>query len=130
MNMYIYYNTVFFFRGYNEQYGCKFTSVIPTNVFGPHDNFNLEDGHVIPGLVNKIYTAKSMLLFELLRADFFYMFYMQIFYNFNARNRNLKKNFKSKVLACTLAKTFTSSDVLSMVKAKNFECSKKNKCRP
>lgn len=42
-------------RGYNEQYGCHFTSVIPTNVFGAHDNFNLEESHVIPGLVRKLY---------------------------------------------------------------------------
>ncbi|XP_064602980.1 GDP-L-fucose synthase-like [Liolophura sinensis] len=46
-------------RAYHSQYGCKFTSVIPTNVFGPHDNFNLEDGHVLPGLINKVYTAKK-----------------------------------------------------------------------
>ncbi|CAH1250097.1 GDP-L-fucose synthase-like [Branchiostoma lanceolatum] len=45
-------------RAYYVQHGCKFTSVIPTNVFGPHDNFNLEDGHVVPGLVHKVYTAK------------------------------------------------------------------------
>merc|ERR1712035_186364 len=36
-------------------YGCKFTSVVPTNVFGAHDNFNLEESHVIPGLVHKLY---------------------------------------------------------------------------
>jgi nucleoside-diphosphate-sugar epimerase len=48
-----------FSRAYHTQYGCNFTSVIPTNVFGPYDNFNLEDGHVIPGLINKIYHAKS-----------------------------------------------------------------------
>ena len=36
-------------RGYSQQHGCTFTSVIPCNVFGPHDNFNLENGHVIPG---------------------------------------------------------------------------------
>lgn len=45
-------------RGYNQQYGCCFTSVIPTNVFGPHDNFNLDDGHVLPGLIHKVYIAK------------------------------------------------------------------------
>ncbi|KAJ3166783.1 GDP-L-fucose synthase [Geranomyces variabilis] len=45
-------------RAWNEQYGCKFTSVIPTNIFGPHDNFNLEDSHVIPGLLHKCYLAK------------------------------------------------------------------------
>ncbi|KAJ3238597.1 GDP-L-fucose synthase [Chytriomyces hyalinus] len=43
---------------YNEQFGCQFTSVIPTNIFGPHDNFNLEDSHVIPGLMHKCYLAK------------------------------------------------------------------------
>jgi len=42
-------------RGYNEQYGCQYTSVIPTNVFGAHDNFNLEESHVIPGLIAKLY---------------------------------------------------------------------------
>ncbi|XP_046844817.1 GDP-L-fucose synthase-like [Xenia sp. Carnegie-2017] len=46
-------------KAYNAQHGCNFTSVIPTNVFGPHDNFNVEDGHVIPGLINKIYNAKK-----------------------------------------------------------------------
>jgi GDP-L-fucose synthase len=44
---------------YNEQYGCQFTSIIPTNVYGPHDNFNVEDGHVIPGLIHKCYLAKQ-----------------------------------------------------------------------
>jgi len=37
--------------------------VIPTNVFGPYDNFNLDDGHVLPGLIHKIYDAKSELNF-------------------------------------------------------------------
>lgn len=45
-------------RGYNQSYGCQFTAVIPTNVYGPHDNFDLEDGHVLPGLINKAYCAK------------------------------------------------------------------------
>ncbi|ESO04985.1 hypothetical protein HELRODRAFT_185540 [Helobdella robusta] len=46
-------------KGYHEEHGCQFTSVIPTNVFGPHDNFNIEDGHVLPGLMHKIYLAKK-----------------------------------------------------------------------
>lgn len=45
-------------KGYNQQHGCHFTSVIPTNVFGPYDNYNIEDGHVLPGLMHKIYLAK------------------------------------------------------------------------
>jgi len=46
-------------RVYNSQYGCKFTSVIPTNVYGAYDNYHLEDSHVIPGLVHKVYLAKK-----------------------------------------------------------------------
>jgi len=46
-------------KAYHDQFGCKFTSVIPTNVFGPHDNYDLEDSHVIPGLVHKCYLAKK-----------------------------------------------------------------------
>jgi len=46
-------------RGYSQQHGCVFTSVIPCNVFGPHDNFNMQDGHVIPGLIHKAYRAKA-----------------------------------------------------------------------
>ena len=50
-------------RGYYEQHGLRYTSVIPTNVFGPYDNFNLEDGHVLPGLIHKVYDAKSKFFF-------------------------------------------------------------------
>jgi len=46
-------------KAYHEQYGCMFTSVVPCNVFGPHDNFNVLKGHVIPGLINKAYEAKK-----------------------------------------------------------------------
>lgn len=46
-------------RAYHQQHGCQFTSVIPTNVYGPHDNYNLEDSHVIPGLIHKVFTAKK-----------------------------------------------------------------------
>uniref|UniRef100_A0A672NM04 Tissue specific transplantation antigen P35B n=1 Tax=Sinocyclocheilus grahami TaxID=75366 RepID=A0A672NM04_SINGR len=40
---------------YFQQYGQRYTAVIPTNVFGPHDNYNIEDGHVLPGLIHKTY---------------------------------------------------------------------------
>lgn len=46
-------------KAYHQQYDLNFTAVIPTNVFGPHDNFNLEDGHVLPGLINKVHMAQS-----------------------------------------------------------------------
>lgn len=41
-------------RAYNEQHGCMFTSVIPCNVFGPHDNFSLESSHVVPALIRRM----------------------------------------------------------------------------
>jgi GDP-L-fucose synthase len=53
------YSNMIDLRGYYDQYGVKYTSVIPTNVFGPNDNFNIDDGHVLPGLIHKVYNAKS-----------------------------------------------------------------------
>jgi len=46
-------------RCYHEEYNCNFTSIIPTNIYGPHDNFNIEDGHVIPGLIHKCFLAEQ-----------------------------------------------------------------------
>ncbi|RLN46848.1 hypothetical protein BBJ29_005822 [Phytophthora kernoviae] len=45
-------------RCYADQFECNFTSVIPTNIYGPYDNFNIDDGHVVPGLIHKCYVAK------------------------------------------------------------------------
>ena len=46
-------------RAFNKQYGTKYFSVIPCNVYGPNDNFSLEVGHVIPMLIHKCYLAKK-----------------------------------------------------------------------
>ena len=46
-------------RSYAEEYGCNFTSIIPTNIYGPHDNFSIANGHVIPGLIHKCWLAKQ-----------------------------------------------------------------------
>ncbi|TRZ03844.1 hypothetical protein DNTS_029780 [Danionella cerebrum] len=46
-------------RAFFQQFGRRYTAVIPTNVFGPHDNFNIEDGHVLPGLIHKTFMAKK-----------------------------------------------------------------------
>ena len=46
-------------RTYNEQYKTNYSCIIPTNIYGPHDNFSLEDGHVIPSLIHKCYLAKE-----------------------------------------------------------------------
>jgi len=45
-------------RAYNEQYKTNYVSVIPTNIYGPNDNFNLDNGHVLPALIHKCYLAK------------------------------------------------------------------------
>ena len=46
-------------KAYREQYGLNYVCVIPTNIYGPNDNFNLENGHVIPSLIHKCYLAKK-----------------------------------------------------------------------
>jgi GDP-L-fucose synthase len=46
-------------RAYAEEYNCNFTSIIPTNIYGPSDNFSIQNGHVIPGLIHKCYLAKK-----------------------------------------------------------------------
>ncbi len=45
-------------ESYNRQYGTDFRSVMPTNLYGPNDNFDLESSHVIPALIRKIHEAK------------------------------------------------------------------------
>jgi len=46
-------------RAYREQYDCNYICVIPTNIYGPNDNFNLKNGHVLPSLIHKCYLAKQ-----------------------------------------------------------------------
>lgn len=43
---------------YQRQYGCKFISAMPTNLYGPEDNFDLESSHVMPALIRKFHEAK------------------------------------------------------------------------
>lgn len=45
-------------EAYNSQYGTDFAAVMPTNLYGPHDNFDLETSHVLPALMRKIHMAK------------------------------------------------------------------------
>jgi len=44
-------------RAYNKQYGTNYMCVIPTNIYGPHDNFDLDNGHVAPALIHRCYLA-------------------------------------------------------------------------
>lgn len=46
-------------RAYTQQYGGSYVCLIPNNLYGPHDNFDLESSHVIPAMIRKIHTAKS-----------------------------------------------------------------------
>jgi GDP-L-fucose synthase len=43
----------------NEQYGCRYSTLMPVTVFGPNDNFDLESGHVIGALIHKCFLAKK-----------------------------------------------------------------------
>jgi GDP-L-fucose synthase len=45
-------------QSYNKQYGTNFISVMPTNLYGPNDNFDLETSHVLPALIRKFHEAK------------------------------------------------------------------------
>ena len=46
-------------RAYKEEYGLNYTSVIPTNIYGINDNFDIENGHVLPSLIHKCYLARE-----------------------------------------------------------------------
>lgn len=45
-------------QSYNRQYGTRFFAVMPTNLYGPNDNFNLETSHVLPALIRKFHEGK------------------------------------------------------------------------
>ena len=46
-------------RAYKEQYGLNYKSVIPTNIYGPNDNYSITNGHVIPSLMHKCFLARE-----------------------------------------------------------------------
>jgi GDP-L-fucose synthase len=45
-------------EAYRDQYGCNFISAMPTNLYGPNDNYDLHNSHVLPALIRKFHTAK------------------------------------------------------------------------
>jgi len=59
-------------ESFNLQYGTNYIAVMPTNLYGPRDNFHLENSHVIPGIMRKVVLAKHLRDggFESIRADF------------------------------------------------------------
>jgi GDP-L-fucose synthase len=58
-------------QSYNRQYGTNFISVMPTNLYGPQDNFNLETSHVLPAFIRKFHLAKlaAANFFEAIQQD-------------------------------------------------------------
>lgn len=46
-------------EAYRDQYGCNFISVMPTNLYGPNDNYDLKNSHVLPALLRKFHEAKE-----------------------------------------------------------------------
>ena len=58
-------------ESYNLQYGTNYIAVMPTNLYGPNDNFNLETSHVLPAMIRKIHLSKCLYEdnWELLRKD-------------------------------------------------------------
>jgi GDP-L-fucose synthase len=46
-------------QAYRRQYGCDYISAMPTNIYGPHDNYDLQGSHVLPALIRKFHEAKA-----------------------------------------------------------------------
>eukprot|EP00388_Colpodella_angusta_P033105 GDKK01028642.1.p1 GENE.GDKK01028642.1~~GDKK01028642.1.p1 ORF type:complete len:180 (+),score=7.00 GDKK01028642.1:38-541(+) len=46
-------------EAYRAQYGCDFISVMPTNLYGPNDNYDLQNSHVLPAMIRKFHEAKE-----------------------------------------------------------------------
>ena len=46
-------------RAYRSEYGCNFITLIPCNLYGPYDNFDIQNGHVLPSLIHKAFIAKE-----------------------------------------------------------------------
>jgi GDP-L-fucose synthase len=59
-------------RYYNQEYGTNFMSVMPTNLYGPNDNFDMETSHVLPALIRKFHLGRllSKGQFDLIKKDF------------------------------------------------------------
>jgi GDP-L-fucose synthase len=59
-------------ENYYRQYGCNFISVMPTNLYGPNDNYDLEKSHVLPALIRKMHLGKCLMNedWEAIRNDF------------------------------------------------------------
>ena len=62
-------------EAYRDQYGCNFISVMPTNLYGPNDNYDLKNSHVLPALLRKFIEAKNSNLFLIFMKSFLSFFF-------------------------------------------------------
>jgi GDP-L-fucose synthase len=90
-------------RYYNEQYGTNFISIMPTNLYGPNDNFHLLHSHVLPALIRKFHLAKLLEQgdFEAIKRDFI---------------KNGDGNIRSGSKSISLSLTSPTEDVLEVLK--------------
>ena len=101
-------------RYYNEQYGTNFISVMPTNLYGPGDNLNLETSHVLPALLRKFHLAKLLQQnnFDLLRKDISrYSLGYKIDKNLNLNDKNeIEKVLKNIGITSEYVKVWGSGE--------------------
>lgn len=112
-------------RLYNETPGYYYQCIIPTNIYGPHDNFNLHDSHVIPGLIHKAFlhsTNSANNPFVILGTG---LPKRQFIYSFDLANiiiQLISKNINEPLLICSTPETseITILEVAKMI-CKLFE---------
>lgn len=91
-------------ESYNRQYNTRYRSVMPTNLFGPEDNYHLENSHVIPAMIRKYHLAKLAMDgdIEAIIADEEYYGLIpgdiRLTLGYNAETKNLEKNHMPKVV--------------------------------
>ena len=90
-------------QAYNRQYGTDFISVMPTNLYGPNDNFDLLNSHVLPALIRKFHLAKLLAKgdFEQIRQDF--MTYGNREILINGRKISINENTPEEEILLVLA---------------------------
>lgn len=121
-------------KAFSKQYGCNFISVMPTNVYGINDNYDLNNSHVLPALIHKIHLAKienkDLLLWGdgSARREFIYsddladacIFLMENYNSSDHINIGYGKDISIKELACLI------SEVLEFKGQINFDNSNLN----
>ena len=67
-------------ESFNLQYGTNYIAVMPTNLYGPNDNFDLERSHVLPAMIRKIHLAKWYITLCCYLLKFFFEFFKLLFF--------------------------------------------------